>query len=198
MKSLFPIIFILIAGTLFFVLVRPLYSDTSKLRTDINVYNTALDNSKDLQTTRDALLTNYQNITTEDKNRLLEFLPNSVNNIGLILQIERIAKIHNMTISDITFNVEKPGATTKGSSVSIKTNDPNANKPFGIFPFEFSTDGTYEDFVGFLTDIERNLRLVDVKSVTFAVPTQVASKNNPDFNANIYSYSLKVETYWLK
>lgn len=67
MRSLFPIIFILIAGTLFFVLVRPLYSETSKLSADIDVYNTALDNSKDLQTTRDALLVNYQNITVEDK-----------------------------------------------------------------------------------------------------------------------------------
>ena len=196
MRSLFPIIFILIAGTLFFVLVRPLYSETSKLSADIDVYNTALDNSKDLQTTRDALLVNYQNITAEDKNRLMEFLPNSVNNIGLILQIEKIAKEHNMELADITFDAEKPGTTTKGSSVAIKANDPNANRTFGVFPFEFTTEGTYEDFVGFLTDVERNLRLVDVKSISFSVPTQSAKAQEQ--NTNIYSYSLKVETYWLK
>ncbi len=200
MKSIFPIICIVLGLALFFLFVRPLYSDVSVIRTDIKTYNVALDNSKDLQLTRDALLATYKSISVTDKERLLKFLPNGVDNIGLILEIEQIAKSHNMTLKDIRFDTEKPGTAQakSNSSVAIKANDPTASKTYGVFPFEFTTEGSYDDFVVFLKDIERNLRVVDVKSVSFTVPPRTTTKNPDGPNPDIFSYTLDIETYWLK
>lgn len=200
MKSIFPIFLVAISLAVFFIFVRPLYGDVAILRADIGAYTTALDNSKSLQETRDALLETYQNIPAVDKERLLQFLPSSVNNIGLILELEKLAKDHNLTIGDIRFETQSvTEAEKKTSSVTIKANDPSANRTFGVFPFEFSVSGTYDNFTLFLKDVEKNLRLVDVKSISFTVPQRPTTKNpETEDTSHIYNYSLKIETYWLK
>ena len=73
--------------------------------------------------------------------------------------------------------------------------------PYGIFPIEFVVDGNYDTFLAFLKDLEHNLRLVDIKSVSFVVPSAAATSavsSGVTTNPNIYSYTLKIETYWLK
>lgn len=200
MKFIFSISLIIISGALFFMVVNPLYGDVSKLRTEVATYNVALDNSKQLQETRDHLVDTYKHIKQEDRDRLEHFLPNTVNNIKFILEVERIANLHSMSIKDIKFAVEKPAQTVTtagGTSTVITASDPSNAVPYGTFPIEFSTQGNYDTFVLFLKDLEHNLRLVDVKSVAFSIPV-VTGKETVPVDPNIYTYSLKVETYWLK
>lgn len=200
MKFIFSISIIVISGALFFMVVNPLYSSVSNLRTEVATYNVALDNSKQLQETRDQLVDTYKRIKSEDRDRLEHFLPNTVNNIKFILEVERIANLHSMSIKNIKFDAQKPTetvTTANGNTTVITANDPSTNLPYGTFPIEFSTDADYDTFALFLKDLEHNLRLVDVKSLGFSVP---ASTEKPvlGFDPNIYTYALKVETYWLK
>ena len=202
MRFLFPLSFVLISIVLFFSIVDPLYKETSRLRSDVSTYNTALGNSTELQKARDSLVDTYKNIKPVDKERLEHFLPNTVNNIKFILEVERIANIHSMPIRNIKFDPQKVqdtkitanGAT---STVVIASNNPSDARPYGVFPIEFTTEGTYDQFSLFLKDLEYNLRLVDVKSVSFVVPPPQA-KPGEGQDPNVYTYTLKVETYWLK
>jgi Tfp pilus assembly protein PilO len=200
MKFIFSISIIIISGVLFFTVVNPLYGDVSNLRTEVATYNVALDNSRQLQETRDQLVETYKNIKKEDRERLDHFLPNTVNNIKFILEIERIANLHGMSIKNIKFDPKKDletVTTPTGTKTVITANDPSSNLSYGTFPIDFTTEGNYDTFVLFLKDIERNLRLVDIKSVGFSVPV-VPEKSTFTTDPNIYTYSLKVETYWLK
>lgn len=200
MRFIFSISVIIISGVLFFTVVNPLYGDVSNLRTEVATYNVALDNSRQLQETRDQLVETYKNIKKEDRERLDHFLPNTVNNIKFILEIERIANLHGMSIKNIKFDPKKDletVTTPTGTKTVIIANDPSSNLPYGTFPIDFTTEGNYDTFVLFLKDIERNLRLVDIKSVGFSVPV-VSEKSTSITDPNIYTYSLKVETYWLK
>lgn len=199
MKLISSILFIIISVVLFFVLIDPLYAGVKQLRTDVSTYNTALNNSTELQKTRDSLIDTYKNVKTEDKDRLTHFLPNTIGNIELILEIEKIANLHGMPIGNIRFdtnNLENQSATNTGNVVVAETN-PTDYLPYGIFPMEFIIEGKYDTFVTFLKDLEHNLRLVDVRSISFDVPAPVITQGGTIDN-NIYSYTLKVETYWLK
>ncbi len=191
MKIFFPILSILIAVLIFIYAINPLYAEVTSLKSDILVYNTALDNSTSLQRTEDELLTTYNSILEKDKDRLSILLPDSVNNIQLILQIERIANIHNMPVKDFKF--DQVTSAQKGASI-VATSVSTDNRPYGVFPIQFTTEGTYKDFALFLKALEANLRLADIKEVSFVVPGPVEGKTD----SNIYKYSMKVETYWLK
>lgn len=199
MRFIFPLSFIIISGLLFFFVVNPLYGEVTQLRTEVAMYNTALDNSAQLQKTRDSLVDTYKNITQQDKDRLEHFLPNTVNNIRFILEVEQIANLHSMPIKNIKFEPQriqdpKAGAT----STVVVANDPSSSRPYGVFPIEFTTEGNYQTFTEFLKDVEHNLRLVDVKSISFTVPPPADPKATVYVDPNIYTYTLKVETYWLK
>jgi len=203
MRFTIPIAFLIIIIALLFAVVRPLYGDIKQIKADVLVYNSALSNSAELIEARDILIEKYKNIKTEDKDRLMHLLPSSISNIELILEIEKIANLKGMPIKDIGFETKKlESKTDQGKEEEGKVvieNEAETSLPYGVFPIEFVVEGRYNVFVDFLEELEHNLRLVDIKSISFSVPdlaTVTAPGGNID--TSIYSYKLKVETYWLK
>lgn len=196
MKLISSILFLVISIVVFFVVIDPLYSDVRQLGSDVSTYNIALSNSTELQKTRDSLIETYKKVKIEDREKLTHLLPSTIGNIELILEIEKIANLHGMPIGDIKFdtkNLENKDSKTSTDTLVVADNNPTDYLPYGIFPMEFIIEGRYDTFVDFLKDLEHNLRLVDIKSISFDVPTP---GNMSD--SNIYSYTLKVDTYWLK
>ncbi|HEY4508002.1 MAG TPA: hypothetical protein VJJ47_03955, partial [Candidatus Paceibacterota bacterium] len=58
---------------------------------------------------------------------------------------------------------------------------------YGTLSLSFSTTATYGEFADLLRELERSLRLVDVRSI--------AIKSSP---SKRYDFSLTLETYWLR
>ncbi len=198
MRTIFPIIFVLLAGGLSFFVAKPIYSDITTLREDISAYDTALTHSTELQKVRDSLITTYKSITPADKDRLTKFLPNTVDNIQLILQLQQIATSHGMALKNIKFDAldtDKP--KTEGTAlVAVASNDPHALLPYGIFNLEFKTEAEYDTFASFIKDVEQNLRLVDIKAVSF---DSKSKESDPLLGpSTAYEYNVKIQTYWLK
>ena len=179
-------------------MVGPLWNDVDTLRAEVDQYNVALDNSTGLQKTRDNLLTKYNSISNDDKNKLQHLLPDSVNNIKFILEIESLANLHGMPLSNIKFENQNDNSTPDPKTAIVTAAAKGGLKSYGVFPVEFTVDGNYDSFVLFLKDVEYNLRLVDVKSVSFMVPSVVQTKAADSPDPSIYSYNVKINTYWLK
>ncbi len=199
MRLIIPISFLIIIIALFFIVIRPFYKDIQQIKKDVLVYSTALNNSTELKETRDVLIEKYKNIKTEDRERLTHLLPSSIGNIELILEIEKIANLKGMPIKDIGFDTKKlVPEKDKENDTSIVAEDNTLDSlPYGIFPINFVVEGRYNVFVDFLKELEQNLRLVDIKSITFSVPSAVATPGN-NIDSSIFSYKLNIETYWLK
>ncbi len=194
-KLITPIILIAIAVTVFFTFLTPLYNDIGTLRSEVSGYDEALTNSKALESERDKLTAKYNSIGGENLERLAKLLPESVDNIRLILEIEKLAAPYGMNLKDVKYDATGaadakaavPGAEMPGGLLASA-----ASKNYGIWNLEFSTQGNYDNFMNFLRDIERNLRIVDVTSVSFA------SNEGLGVGSNIYTYTFKIKTYWLK
>lgn len=200
MKIILPILFTLISIAAFIFGVNPLYKEVKELKSSILVYDTALSNSTNLQKIEDSLIGSYNEIKSEDKDRLNKFLPTSVNNIQFILEVERIANLHNMPIKDVKFDVVKKEESNMDSSNIVISQNTEDEKPYGVFPLSFVTEGDYNSFNLFLKDLERNLRLSDIKSISISIPdvSNLTNKDAAYVDPNIYRYTLEVETYWLK
>lgn len=196
MKFILPILFILVSIVAFIFFVNPTYKDVSNLKSSIAIYNAAIDNATNLEKTEYSLISKYNEIKQSDKERLTNFLPDAVKNIEFILEIERIANLHGMPIKDIKFDPVKKDNTSIDPNIIVAEGEMD-NRPYGVFPIQFTTEGKYDAFILFLKDLEYNLRLVDIKSVDFNIP-DASVKNADGVDPNVYSYTLKVETYWLK
>lgn len=197
MRLFLPISLIIVSIILLVTIVNPYYKDVSSYNEAITAYNLAIDSSSALQKTQDSLIEKYKNIKKDDKDRLDHFLPNTVNNIKFILEIEKIASIHNLQIMNTKFRSDQPFSGDATAGKTSTTLAGSSNTLYGIFPLEFTVDADYNTFLSFLKDLELNLRLIDVQTISFSVPAS-ATKTVGGTDPNIYSYSLNVQTYWLK
>lgn len=204
MRFIMPIVLIAIAISLFFVFTNPLYNDVSLLRAEVASYNEALDNSKALENERDKLTAKYNAIDPNNLTKIEKLLPQNVDNIRLILEIEQIAKPYGMVLKDVKYNTDEKDGTTQaggGDAVIQPGRLPkDVSKNYGAFDLEFSITGTYNDFVNFTKDLENNLRIVDVVSVTFTSDSLNVSSDPSKkvVGPDVYKYNIKIRTYWLK
>ncbi len=205
MRFIMPIVLIGISASLFFVFTNPLYNDISTLKAEVASYNAALDNSKALENERDKLTAKYNAINPDNLIKLQKLLPENVDNIRLILEIEQIASPYGMVLKDVKYNAtdKNVASTTTGPVVQGGGGALKTPKDYGIFDLEFSTSGSYNNFINFTKDLESNLRIVDISSISFssdgtATGTGVNTKTPSSSSSEIYKYDFKIKTYWLK
>lgn len=198
-KFLSPIILVGIAVAGFFMLTNPYYKEVTDLKAQVASYNEALDNSKSLEAERDKLTQQYNSIETNNLIKLERMLPDSVDNIRLILEIEKLAIPYGMVLKDVKYDTKTQEETAAGTLAVKNTKTSTVqedNKDYGAWDLEFSTQGSYFDFLNFVKDIEKNLRIVDITSVEFASTNGTGLSTNQPINN--YKYTFKIKTYWLK
>ncbi len=130
------------------------------------------------------LLETYNSYPPTTLDRLNKLLPDNVDNVRLIIDINNIARRYGMTIRDIQFSTDQ-----NNEQVANNTSRP-APAPLerGTVAMGFSTTGSYLNFQAFLADLARSLRLIDVIGVDFAAT---------DIN-DVYQYNVELQTYWLQ
>src|SRR3989339_255335 len=115
-RFLLPIILIGIAITFFFAFTNPMYNNILTLNEEVTSYNDALDNSKTLENERDKLTAKYNAINPENLMKIAKLLPENVDNIRLILEIEQIALPYGMVLKDVKYDTTDAGAAATGSA----------------------------------------------------------------------------------
>lgn len=190
MRTIFPILLILVAVGSFVIYTNPTYQEIKTIRSEVRSYDEALANGKELQKERDALSAKYRTFSQEATSRLTTLLPDSADNIRLIIDLQRMAQSYGMSVSSIKFDANQ-GPSEKNAFATLSPQDLTTSlKDYGIFRLEFSTQATYENFLKFLRDVETSLRLTDVESIDFNAGTTP--------QAGVYNFTVKIKTYWLK
>ena len=202
-KFAVPIILVGAAVAGFFLLINPYYKEITDLRAQMVSYNEALDNSKSLEAERDKLTQKYNSISTNDLARLQKLLPDNVDNIRLILEIEGIASPYGMVLKDVRYDTANQKAATAQNGAVQAGVSAKTNGDYGSWTLQFSTQGTYSNFSNFLNDLEKNLRIVDIASVDFSSEggTSTAGQGGASLNSSSsdnYKYTFSIKTYWLK
>lgn len=179
MRTLLPILFIVIAAGIFFGFIDPSYTRVKELRAEEAQFDQALTRSKELQEVRDQLLSRYNTFSQSDLNRLESMLPDNVDNVRLVLDFDSIASRYGMRLRNIALDT--------GDNRAQRGQVGASDSPFQSVVVSFAVTGDYNAFRAFLEDLEQSLRLVDVTGVAFG--------SSP---SGIYDYSISLKTYWLK
>src|SRR4051812_36680797 len=135
LRSVISLSAILIAGAIFFMYTQPTYDQTKAVQTKIASYDEALKKAAELQTLKQQLLAKYNSFNPADLERLQKLLPDHVDNIRLILDMDHIATSRRMILSnvDISGNTSAPDTKTVIGSLGEDT------KKFDSLTIAFST-----------------------------------------------------------
>lgn len=177
MNNIVSIILLIASAGLFFGYVDPTYSSVKGLLIEKESYDRALNNSKELQAERDKLLIKLNEMPQEEQEKLSRLLPDNIDNVRLIIDVDEMAKTYGMRIRNF-----------KTDSIEQQDTIGRDNNPYGTLTLSFSTTASYNTFLAFLRDLEHSLRIIDITSVSF---------NASDTN-QLYDYNVTVKTYWLK
>jgi Tfp pilus assembly protein PilO len=179
MKQLIPIILILASIGTFVFFTNGEYQKVKALKVEIAGYESALGKSRLVLAKREELQNKYKQFSRADLTYLVKMLPDHVDNVQLILDINGIARKHGMSIGKIAINQDQSNNT----SAPIGPN----TLPYASILVSFRTKASYGSFISFMKDLEQGLRLVDVTDLVF--------KSDPkDQN----EYAVTIRTYWLK
>lgn len=180
-----PVIFILCAVGLFIGYINPAYQQVKTLRVQDGQYNDVLTQSTNLRTERDKLLAKRNTFQSSDVQKLERLLPDNVDNIRLIIDINDIAARYNLSLRDVQLSGDAQSSNTVGQSGGA----------LGSVELSFTVSATYDSFITFLQDLEKSLRLVDVTGVSFTVGS---SASNTAGTSNLTDYKVTIRTYWLR
>ena len=184
MKSIISIIVIIISITTFVLIVKPQYNEIKTLQVKETELKGVLDNARRLQIVRNSLLDKRKEISEFDIRRLEKLIPESADNVKLIIEFEQIAERNNLNIQKaaaVKTSVEENNSQVQGFDIETKE--------YGVVTLDFTLLGGYREMISFLKDIEKNLRITDIRSFSINPPADIDSD---------YSYSLTIDTYWLK
>ena len=184
MRFLLPLILVIAAIGLFVGYTNPAYQGAEgvkALQAREKSYDDALTKSQELKMVRDQLLSKFNTFSSEDKDKLLAMLPDNVDNIRLVIDINNVAARHNLAVKNLQI-----GETISGKSSRNTAAVGASGSKVGSVDFGFTVSSDYEGFLSFLSDLEHSLRLIDVEKIGFSVS-----------QTNINDYSFSIRTYWL-
>ncbi len=179
MKLFAPILFIAVAGGIFFWYINPTYLQLKDTLAQESQYDQALSRSRELQDTRDQLVSRYNTFSQSDLDRLQKLLPDHVDNVRLILDLDAMASRYGMRVRNVTVESDQ----SRASQGKIGAG-PGAYESVIL---SFTVSGSYDTFRSYLADLEKSLRLVDVVGLTFTAN-----------DTGIFDFTFHVKTYWLK
>lgn len=204
MSRLLPIICLLIAVALFFGYVNPTRSGSiASTKAQIASYDSALTAADTFKQKESQLVIAKANIPSDKLARLQSYLPDGVDNVQIILDLNALAARSGVTLSDFKTQVTTqngqdasagvpaalPSSTLGGAPVggADGTLALEAQSPIQSLDITVAATGTYPAFRQFLTGIETSLRQLDVTSVSVQ-----------DSATGVYTYQMTIRLYWLR
>lgn len=182
MRTVLPILLLVASAGLFFGFTNPTYEATKQISAQTAAYDQALTTAKQLRDQRDQLLAKRDTFSADDVQKLERMLPDNVDNIRLIIDINNIAARHGLALKNVALGTVSSASSARSASAVGASGDPVGSVELG-----FAITSSYATFQAFLADLEHSLRLIDVEKLSF--------KNSG--MADLNDYTLTIRTYWL-
>lgn len=178
MRLFLPIVFILVSIGLFVGFTNPQYQAIKLRDAEQQKIQEANKKAAQLRAVRETLTQERNQISEIDIQKMKKLIPDGVENVGLIIDINNIAAKYGVNIKNTRVN---EGSTNRGDVLG-----PDGTR-YGSISLSFTINTSYENFLAFLRDLESSLRLVDVTTLAFA-----STKDGK------YDFNVTLQTYWLK
>ncbi len=172
----FQAILLVASIVLFLFIINPKKPVIEDLKTKRDDFVVVKGHGEKLKETKDKLIKRFKNIPAEEAGRLRNFLPDTVDNVRLLVDIDAIAKRKRLDITNIVINTQEAIQEDEGGG------------GVGTVSISFTFISRYAPLKEILLELEQSLRVVDVRDI--AVSTTPGS--------NAFGATLTVDTYWLR
>lgn len=177
-STLLSILVFIVGISLIFFFVLPIWDEISILKLKKEEIGKEVDSLRSIIIHIDDLSAKY-NQASADLDKLALAIPSDQQLPELLIQFEEMVKRNGLVTTGIKLeNTEEAPKDQIGARRNIKS-----------LSVSVSVDGSYSGFKGFLEDIEKNVRMMDVSAISFTKPT--------DEKSEVAKFSVKLNSYYL-
>ncbi len=175
-----PLGYLILSLSIGYVFVYSPWAEVSDLNDKKSEYSGFIDTVSQIETKKNELQTQFNQISEEDKRDINTVLPTSLDYVKFVSEIDNVAKKYGIIIDKINL-------AQVDSSVGDSVANAGPSKPYrsSILGFSFGSD--YKKAMAFIDELEKSMRILDIRSMKI--------EENKDFG---YLYNVQFETYWLK
>lgn len=177
------LVMIAAAVMLFFNFIQPAYSEAQSVRSEQLSRQEFINTQKDVIQQAQALIQEYQG-QRELQDQISYVLPLNPDVAGALLQLNSLALANGLRPD--TFSIAAPSAQAIVASAVTGGSEDLLAKPIGQVDFQLRVTSSYEAFKRFLSQIETNMRIFDMKSLSVS----------PVGRTNSYTFDITVTTYY--
>jgi Tfp pilus assembly protein PilO len=180
-SNILPALAFILALVLFFGYVNPTWTGSiATTAAAITADEQALTAAEQYSAQQNQLAAARDAIDPANLASLDAFLPSSVNNVGLILDLSTLATRSGILVGNIDV------ASGANSATPSATDSSAVNATVNSVDLSFSGSGTFSALQTFLNAIEKSQRLLDVHDLVIK-----------GSDTGIYSYQMAIRLYWL-
>ncbi len=180
-----PLVALLVAAGIFFAYISPSWTGPiAATKAALALDEQALMAANQYAAQQNTLASARNAIDPSSLDRLTTFMPDSVDNVGLILDLNSLAARSGLSLA----NIDVVSNTTGSAQGSSRQGLPATGvSPVGSVDLSLVADGTYAALQTFLSGVERSARLLDVRDIIVK-----------GSDTGVYHYQMTLRLYWLR
>lgn len=183
--NILPAFALIIAVIIFFAYVNPTWTGSiAATKSAIADDNQALVAADTYTKQQNQIASARDAIDPANLSALSTLLPGSVDNVGLILDLNALAARSGISVANIDVVTETSGQQSSNSGALASSDQQN---PIGSVDLSLSAVGTFAALQAFLDGIEKSARLLDVHDLTVK-----------GSDTGVYTYQMSLRLYWLR
>jgi Tfp pilus assembly protein PilO len=209
MSNIISIIFILAALGLTFGYTYPRYNSLTgspdlaaksvvELKEAQIQYEEALRKTAEIEEIRNGLLTRYNSISEADRARINKLMPDNIDSVRLVVDINNTASLYGMSLRDISLTMPSQSLERKDTQATVVQ-----SQLYSYAMLSFSVTGVYNNLTSFLGSLEKSLRVADITNLSIesvsplsSSESAVAKKVNVPAES-LYKMKVSLRTYYL-
>ena len=186
MKSFLPFIVIGVCIGMYFLYLSPTWTQISVLQAKKAEYINTLNDIKNLTNIRDSAISAYNSIPQDDIDKLSKIIPAKFDSAAFTNNISTLAARYNLVTKEVKTDEQ---TTAARDAAGNPTPDQG---PFQTIKVSTKIDGTFDNFLLFLKDLESSVQLMDVVKLNVDVQKgKTPAQDTLEFSLVINTYALK-------
>ncbi len=181
---------LIISFAIFFTYTQPTIGDIKSVQDETFAYTDAVSKANEFNTKLNQLQSQMNSFRSSDIEALEIYLPDEVDSLTVMADIETIARQNNVQILSMT-KVQSDEA-----SGDVQFEDQLIEQPkVATHDFSVTSTGSYEDMKRMLRNFEQNKYLLEVVSFQFGAITDTAAATVSSADTEENSYVMTLRTY---
>ncbi len=186
-RYLTPLFIVLVSLGVYFLYIDAAYKSTQSALLDEQVLDGLLVDANNAREKLDKIVSEFRAFPEDAPARLEVLLPDRIEPIRLIIDVDSVAQRHGLTLLTPT--------------VTLATQDPTEPDTYLSHKMRFTVAATYPAFREFLQDLQSSLALRDFSNVSFSAPQEISvdavKKTAPNPQFAVFEYDVELTSYSL-